>query len=198
MKNTRWEQSRRYSRIGMSSDNNFVYAMQYYTSFEILYDSNAAVDTIALPLLYTMRHYLELIMKYNIEYFHEFSGSNNMVGKAIHTLSSLHNAFKEHWLLVKRRFNIKTYDTKLLSSLSELIDKLNEVDSYAVSFRYSHNKNKDKNFSWLDAINIYELKILLDDARILLNHSIDVFDDETGLMHGKVTKQQLLQQIANQ
>jgi len=195
MKNTRWEQARRYSHIGMSSNNNFVYAMQYYASFEILYDSTAPVDTIALPLLYSMRHYLELILKYNIEYFHEFSGSKSMVGKPVHTLSSLANAFKEHWLLAKQKFNIKIDDTNLLSSLSKLIDKLSEVDSYVVSFRYSHNNNKNKNFSWLDTINIYELKILLDDVRLLLNHSIDVFEDETGLMHGEVTKQQLLQKL---
>lgn len=193
MQNTRREQSRRYSHIGMSSDNNFVYAMQYYTSFEIMYDSNAPVDTIALPLLYAMRHYLELIMKYNIEYLHEFSGSTNMVGKAVHSLSSLANAFKEHWLLTKRKFNIKVDDTCLLSSFSQLIDELSKLDSYAVSFRYSHDTKEEKNFSWLDTINIYELKILLDDAKLLLNHSIDDFDYQTGLMDGKVTKQQLLQ-----
>lgn len=198
MKNTRWEQARRYSHIGMSSNNNFVYAMQYYASFEILYDSNAPVDTIALPLLYSMRHYLELILKYNIEYFHEFSGSKSMVGKPVHTLSSLANAFKEHWLLAKQRFNIKIDDTNLLSSFSKLIVELSKMDDYAVSFRHSHNKNKDKNFSWLDTVNIYELKILLDDARLLLNHSTDVFNGETGLMDGRVTKQQLLQQIATQ
>ncbi|MFZ2844788.1 hypothetical protein [Psychrobacter sp.] len=198
MENTKWEQARRYSHIGMSSDNNFVYAMQYYTSFEIMYDSNAPVDTIALPLLYAMRHYLELILKYNIEYFYEFSGSKNMVGKSVHTLSSLANAFKEHWQLAKQRFNIKIDDTNLLSGFSKLIVELSKMDDYAVSFRYSHNRNKDKNFSWLDTVNIYELKILLDDARLLLNHSTDIFNDETGLMDGRVTKQQLLQQIATQ
>ena len=79
-----------------------------------------------------------------------------------------------------------------------MIVELSKMDDYAVSFRYSHNKNKDKNFSLLDTVNIYELKILLDDARLLLNHSTDVFNDETGLMDGRVTKQQLLQQISTQ
>lgn len=188
MDNNRIEKARKYSHIGMSSHNNFVYAMQYYKSFEILYDSGTPIDTIALPLLYTVRHYLELVFKYNIEYFHKYSGSKNMVGKLGHSLLPLFNAFKEHWSLTKENFNIVVDDQKLLSSLSKLIDIMNNYDSHAISFRYSHDKEKNKNFDWLDTIDIHELKLLLDDAKLLLNHSTDVFEQEFGRIDEAINK----------
>ncbi|ELI5882993.1 hypothetical protein ACVW8L_004566 [Vibrio parahaemolyticus] len=195
MNNSKWEQARRYSHIGMSSESNFAYAFQYQTAYEILYNSSAAVDTIALPMLYNMRHYLELALKANIDYFSEFSGSRNMVGKTVHSLTPLSNAFLEHWSLVKKKFGVKVDDKNLVSDFSLLISKLDEIDSYAISFRYSHDREQNKNFDWLDTIDIHHLNSLLKNTTTLLYHSVDVFEDFTGLMHGHVTKDQLLNSV---
>jgi len=73
MNNYRREQTRRYSHIGMSSESNRIYAFQYQRAYEILYESTDAVDTIALPMLYSMRHYLELSLKSNVNYFSQYS-----------------------------------------------------------------------------------------------------------------------------
>ena len=78
------ERVRRYSHIGTSSNDNYVYGMPYKRAFEVLYSSKQSVDTIVLPMLYTLRHYIELMLKYNVEYFHEFSNSKNMVEKQEH------------------------------------------------------------------------------------------------------------------
>ncbi|NQZ92054.1 MAG: hypothetical protein HRT97_06890 [Moritella sp.] len=192
MNNNRWEQTRRYSHIGISSNSNATYAIQYLNAYEILYESKHPIDTIALPMLYTMRHYLELALKSNIEYFHEFSGSRNMVGKTVHTLTSLSNAFQEHWKLSKRKFGVEVDDTTLIQDFGQLIKELETLDSYAVSFRYSHDREKNKNFQWSDTIDIYQLNELFKSAKTLLNHSVNVFEDYTGLMDGNVTKEQLL------
>ena len=198
MTNNRREQSRRYSHIGISSNSNFTYAMQYQRSYEILYKSDAPVDTIALPMLYSMRHYLELVLKFNIEYFHEFSGSRNMVGKSVHTLSSLSNAFKEHWSRTKKAFNITVDDKKFMVSFLELVNELEKIDDYAISFRYSHDREQNKNFDWLDTIDIYKLNGLFEETKILLDYSIDVFEDCTGLMNGDITKEELINQSSCQ
>ncbi|MFC3156066.1 hypothetical protein [Gilvimarinus japonicus] len=195
MNSNRWEKARRYSHIGMSSDCNFTYAFQYQKAYEILYKSQAPVDTIALPMLYSMRHYLELALKYNIEYFSDFSGSKSMVGKNVHTLTSLKNAFLEHWRLSKGRCSVNIDDNSLISDFTQLIQELDKVDIYAVSFRYSHDRQKNKNFEWLATIDIHYLNEIFKSATTLLNHSVDVFEECTGLMHGSLTKDQLLSSI---
>lgn len=194
MTDDRIERSHRHSYIGEFANSNFVYAMQYERAFEILYLSNESVDRIALPMLYSLRHYIEVILKYNIDYFHEYSGSNSMVNKTEHKLVPLANAFKEHWTIVVKKFSLTVaYDEKYFSELFKLIDKLNNLDKYSTSFRYSHDKNNQRQFDRLKTIDIRALKTLLDDVKPLLLHSIDVFDDKTGLMHGKTTKKKILE-----
>ncbi|HHX8542397.1 TPA: hypothetical protein ACVO3M_004627 [Vibrio diabolicus] len=193
--NKNWEKARRFSHVGMSSSNNFTYAFQYLSAYEVLYKSNEPVDTIALPMLYVMRHYLELALKYNITYLHEFSGSMNMVGNSgnsSHSLSKLSNAFHDHWVNTKTKYNINVDDRELVSDFSELIQKLEDIDQFAISFRFSHNREQEKNFEWSDTIDIHALNKLFENAKILLNHTIDVFEDCTGLMDESVTKEELL------
>lgn len=192
MSNERWEKARRYSHIGMHSNNNYVYASQYATAFEILYKSDTPVDVIALPLLYNLRHYVELILKYNIQYLYDFSGSKRVLKKVNHKLMPLLDLFKDYWRLVKRRYNIQVNDTDLMSDLEELIKKIDKIDENAMSFRYSHDRKDAKLFEWQDKIDVYELYSLYERAKIMLNHTIDVFDDSTGLMDSSVTKKQLL------
>ncbi|MHA2830037.1 hypothetical protein [Vibrio harveyi] len=198
--NNNWEKARRFSHVGMSSSNNFSYAIQYLNAYEVLYKSNEPVDTIGLPMLYVMRHYLELALKYNIAYLSEFSGSTNMAGNSgnsSHSLSKLSNAFHDHWLNTKSRFNIEVEDKELVKDFQSLISKLEEIDQFAISFRFSHNREQKKNFEWRDTIDIYELNQLFENTKLLLNHTIDVFEDFTGLMDESFTKEQLLASISS-
>ncbi len=192
----RVEQSRRYSHIGMSSDSNYVYAMQYEKSFNILYNSNEAIDTIALPMLYSLRHYLELILKANIEYFHEFSTLDDMVNSQEHKLFPLAHAFEKHWKKVIDKFNINIDDLEYFKNLHKLLEIINLLDKNSMGFRYAYSKKTEhndakKHFEWMKQIDVFKIKNLLDKVAPLLNHSIDVFDDKTGLMHG-LTKAEIL------
>lgn len=192
MNNERWEKAQRYSHIGMHSNNNYVYASQYETAFKILYKSDTPVDIIALPLLYNLRHYVELMLKYNIQYLYDFSGSKRVLKKVNHKLMPLLDLFKDYWELVKLRYDIQANDVDLTSNLEKLINKLDEIDENAMSFRYSHDKKDVKLFKWQDKVDVYELYNLYERAKIMLNHTVDVFDDSTGLMDSSVTKKQLL------
>lgn len=193
MNNERVEKARRYSHVGMFSGNNFAYAMQYELAFETLYDSNNSVDLIALPMLFSLRHYLELILKYNIDYFSEFSGSSSMVENKKHKIEPLSNAFRQHWTLVKTKFNISVNDRQYFKNLKDMVVSMKLMDEYAMSFRYSNDIKGIKHFDWLKTIDIHSLKKQLDSVKPLLNHSIDLFDEKTGLMYG-LNKSELLSQ----
>ena len=106
----------------MLSHDNFKYAIQYKSAFEILYNSintDIVIDSIALPLMYTLRHYLELILKANIEYFSKFSQSASMVDKNNeHKLIPLKNAFQKHWNIVVYSVIVHIYSYKFYSIFS--------------------------------------------------------------------------------
>ncbi len=170
------------SYIGMSSHDNFKYAIQYKSAFEILYNSinnDIVIDSIALPLMYTLRHYLELILKANIEYFSKYLESITIVNiNNGHKLIPLKNAFQEHWNAIVLKYKIKIDDEIYFNKLDKLIDIIEELDKNSMSFRYSHNNDdsKTKHFDWLKQLDIYFIKKLFDEVVPLLNYSIDVFD----------------------
>ena len=183
-----------YSHIGISSDSNYVYAMQYEKSFNILYDANEAIDTIALPMLYSLRHYLELILKANIEYFHKFSKLNDMVNSEEHKLFPLAHAFEKHWNKVIEKFNIKIDDSEYFKNLYKLVEIINLLDKNSMGFRYAYTKKRDdnkpkKHFDWMKTIDIFEIKKLFDKVTPLLDYSMDVFEDKTGLIHKATTSE---------
>lgn len=181
----------------MSSHSNSTYALQYLEAFRVLYDSKEPVDTIALPMLYCLRHYLELALKVNIKYFSEYSGSRRVLKNlnGTHKISDLADAFIEHWTEVKRKSQLKVNDSVYLEDFNSLIEKLKGLDDAAFSFRFSHDRKENKNFKLLDKVDIERLKRLLKNASILLNDSITVFEDESGLMHDLSKEQVLASQI---
>jgi len=90
-------------------DNNFKYAWQYQEAYEILVKKHHGGSHLSMPILFTLRHYLELILKANIEYLSFFSESDAMLSKLNkeHKLVQLSNAFLQHYNLAK----IKTENT---------------------------------------------------------------------------------------
>jgi hypothetical protein len=174
------EQSKRFSHVGMHSNTNDTYAMQYKEAFDTLYESSKSVDTIALPMMFLMRHYLELILKSNIMYFSEFSESKSMLKniKSEHKLKSLANAFQEHWNLVVKKYKLKIGDKKYIESFKTFIELMDQLDKYSMSFRYSHDKDDEKHFEWGETLDIYSIKKSLDNVLPFIQHSSDVFYDQ--------------------
>lgn len=187
------------SYIGMHSHDNFEYAKQYKKAFFTLYESGESIDTIALPMMFLLRHYLELALKYNIGYFQEFS---NLDCESIdlqkeHKLFLLSNCFCEHLKNVFDKVKIHKDETfEYFIALDELVNILNRLDKQSMSFRYSHHnkKNSQKHLDWMLQINFDEIKLLLDKLQPLLVNSIDVFEDKTGLMHGN-NKENVLKEL---
>lgn len=182
MDNEKLEEIKRFSYIGMHSGSNIVYAMQYKEAFDTLYNSKKAVDTIALPMMFLMRHYLELILKYNIKYLNEFSDTNFLIGSlnSVHSLEQLADGFKQHWNSVVQKHNIDIDDSQYILDFENLIDFLHNLDKFSMSFRYSHDKNDEKNFEHMRTLNIKEIKDSLEKVVPLLNYSINVFYQQKG------------------
>ena len=176
------KQSKRFSHVGMHSNTNDTYAMQYKEAFDTLYESSKPVDTIALPMMFLMRHYLELILKSNIMYFSEFSDSKSMLKniKSEHKLKPLANAFQEHWNLVVKKHKLKIDDKKYIESFKTFIELMEQLDKYSMSFRYSHDKDDEKHFEWDKTLDIYSIKKSLDDILPFIQHSSDVFYEQVG------------------
>ena len=174
------EQSKRFSHVGIHSNTNDTYAMQYKEAFDTLYESSKPVDTIALPMIFLMRHYLELILKSNIIYFSKFSESNSILKniKSEHKLKSLANAFQEHWNLVVKKYTLKIDDKEYVKNFKIFIELMDELDKYSMSFRYSHDKGGDKHFKWEDTLDIYTIKKSLDEVLPFVQYSADVFYDQ--------------------
>jgi len=180
------EQSKRFSHIGMHSNTNHTYALQYKEAFNTLYESSKPVDTIALPMMFLMRHYLELILKENIIYFSKFSESKVMLTKikSEHKLKPLANAFIVHWNLVVKKYMLKTDGREYLKDFNAFIDLIEQFDKNSMSFRYSHDKNNVKHFGWddtldvLDTLDIYTIKQSLDKILPFVQYAIDVFDEQ--------------------
>ena len=176
------EQSKRFSHVGMHSNTNDTYAMQYKEAFDILYESSKSVDTIALPMMFLLRHCIELILKSNIMYFSEFSESKSMLKniKSEHKLKSLANAFQEHWNLVVKKYKLKIDDKKYTESFKIFIELMDQLDKYSMSFRYSHDKGDEKHFDWDETLDIYSIKKSLDNVLPFIQHSYDVFYLQVG------------------
>lgn len=182
MKNEKMKQSERYSHIGMHSKSNKVYARQYKEAFDILFEANNPVDTIALPMLYLMRHYLELTLKNYIEYYNTFSDSSAMKSalKSDHNLDKLVKGFQEHWLSVVKKHSLTIDGKKKLSRLKQLIESISKIDSVSTDFRYSHDKEGEKNFSHFKIIDISSLKKNVEEIASIFEELHYVFYSEIG------------------
>ena len=174
---------RKNALIGNDYDD-YSLALQYQRAYKTLLISNNSIDTIAMPILYLLRHYLELLLKINIQYFSKYSGSKNLLHKLgnTHGLKTLENSFIEHYKLATElhSLNITRQDIDISKhALSQLIDKLNSIDSYSQSFRYVYNKGEEQHRQFEDAIYIdfYELIECLEEGEKILLYSIDIFEE---------------------
>lgn len=175
------------SYIGYTPEKNASYAVQYQEAFVFLFNNrnNAKAESknIDLPLLYLLRHYLELSFKYNIEYFKDYSGKKDYLKQLnYHYLDCLFLAFRLHFNESLKRVScnkelkneIKTY----FIELKKLVDTLSKLDNSGESFRYSDNKKGVININSDVKINlIEEIGKPYENSKNLLDYSINVYED---------------------
>ena len=156
----------------------FKYAYQYQEAFEILVKKHKGGSHLILPILFTLRHYLELILKANIKHLSQFSNSKSMLNKihSEHKLTSLSNSFLEHYKLSKKELGYTQDDSEYITRFKLLSNFFERIDNMSYTFRYPTDKNGN---STID-IDYVDIDFLADDYKktiILLEYLTDFFPD---------------------
>ncbi len=158
---------------------------QYGNAIDILINNviekKYRVDLISHPLLYLMRHSIELYLKENIRYLSKYSLLElNKKIMSIHSLHKLFNEFEQHFNKIDNDLNFKN---EIIEEYKKYANDLNEVikilgDDWS-SFRYVYSTKGKKIFEYNKVVNIYELKKKFDESRIFLTHTADAISPYT-------------------
>jgi hypothetical protein len=147
-----------------------------------LKDTKISIDVVAHPVLYMMRHSLELGYKYNFECFEPYS-SRKTIKKLIgcHDLQKLHEEFKAHFDLINSELHfdsdLVTEFEKYYNHTTTLICQLGSTE--ASSFRYIKNTKGQRVFQSTETKDVGEIKELYDKAITMLAHTSDLISPYT-------------------
>ena len=158
-------------------DNNFKYAWQYQEAYVVLVKKHQGGSHLSMPILFALRHYLELILKANIKYLSLFSKSNVMLDKLNneHKLVQLSNAFLEHYKLAKIMTETTIEDKLWIEDFKKLKELFIELDNDSYAFRYSYDKNGSVSLP-VDSENIGEkINKVYEGATIFLDTMSEIF-----------------------
>jgi hypothetical protein len=158
------------------------YSLQYERAFNILYESKASTDAITLPMMFLLRHHIELSLKVNINYFSKYSQSKYMLSNLNkeHKLKPLAEAFLQHWNIVVIKYKLKDDGKQYIDNFNTFIQLFTDIDESSMSFRYPYNQDLNKFFKWEKTLDIDTIKKEFDNIKAFLNSAIDVFYEAKG------------------
>jgi hypothetical protein len=156
----------------------------YQEAAEILFQAVAKTDktpdSIALPLLFLMRHSLELGYKFTLDSVLRNDGQFYSPGSDGHSLTSCHKTLRKWFDEMCKRNNVpenlkedfdKYYDLARIG-----MEQLDHFDPDSYHFRYpGDKKGQSSYFNRNDKVNLLEIKRAYDGAMTLLRHTADVF-----------------------
>ncbi len=151
---------------------------------------------LALPLLFMMRHSLELAFKYNILELEKLSGDAaiiNYKGGSAHILSKLHEEFNRQ---VKLIFDSRSIEKEIIKDFKKRNRELtkfrvvfDKLDNWSYAFRYPvKNDGTTNSFGTGDEINISEIIPIYERTQIILKFTVDVLG-ESDMIRGIIKKQ---------
>jgi hypothetical protein len=143
----------------------------YYTQYKNVIDElvnkieqDTPIDTVALPLLFLIRHSLEIALKANILKFEKVNHDVEKIklkGTKYHSIENLFNKFKEHLNKIKKGFNIErnivVQIDDYLEKCTPMVTKFQKLDKGSFNFRYPVDTNGNYNFAWDTRINISDI-----------------------------------------
>lgn len=143
------------------------YYVHYKSAIDVLVKSiedGTPVNTVSLPLLFLVRHCLEIGFKANILKLETVSDAQlKMVDKYAntHSLSTLYGIFQTHLKAIQKSIitDIKTNQTidVYLVEIERLKDIFHNLDYGSYHFRYPVNNQGKQNFDWNEQINIADI-----------------------------------------
>lgn len=150
--------------------------------FSAAQSGHEALDVIAPPLLFLMRHAIELGYKYTLWELHQMNGEPyDLERYGDHKLRQLHRALgAQHEKAVAKydlpeseSENFKEYYSRTEAGMS----LFEEMDATSFTFRYPIDKKGALNLPREQTVDLQALKLAFDDAMILLRHTADVLGE---------------------
>jgi len=143
----------------------------YYSQYKEVIDemvtnieNNTPIDTVSLPLMFLIRHSLELGLKANILKLEPVNNGVEKIklsGSNSHSLEFLFDRFTLHLETVKKNYEISSEIRSqmdiYLNDFSALKDKLHKLDKGSFNFRYPVDTKGDYNFTWDTRENLSEI-----------------------------------------
>lgn len=165
------------------------YLTEYTLAVENLIQRSemSQATVLALPVLYLMRHSLELAFKLNLLELEQISGDKAKIdysGKTAHVLLKLHQEFERQTKLIFDHGNYKEEILKEfkirnqeLRAFRTIFDKL---DNWSYAFRYPvQNDGVTKSFNKTDEINITGVIPIYEAVQPILKYTSLVLLDPT-------------------
>jgi hypothetical protein len=159
------------------------YSLAIKTLLENSEESQSTV--LALPVLFLIRHSLELAFKMNLNELEKVSGKKANLkfhGKDSHILHKLHHEFQKQVVLIFKKekapnslckeFNKRNIQLK---AFRQIFDKL---DEWSFAFRYPVTTDgKTKSFKLGDQINIADIIPVYEETQTILKYTTDVIEE---------------------
>jgi hypothetical protein len=137
-------------------------------------EGNETADSIAMPLLFLMRHTMELGYKYTIAEICEMNGTKYNPTDDRHYFYKLHPRLKEEFYKLWQNGGVSDDKKRSFDEYYEITEAamlwFDKIDPNGVNFRYpgfAHDKK----------VNLLEVKNKFDEAMTLLTVTVDVITD---------------------
>lgn len=156
--------------------------------FNAVQSGQDAVDVIAPPLLFLMRHAMELGYKYTLWELHQMNDEPyDPKAYGNHKLRELHRALSvQHEKAVAKYDlpgseveNFQEYYTKTEAGMNQF----EAMDATSFTFRYPIDKTGAPNLPRDQTVDLQAIKQAFDDAMILLRHTADVLGEYVEIHH---------------
>ena len=143
------------------------------------------IDTVSLPLMFLIRHSLELGLKANILSFQKLNMEVmeiDLRGAKSHGLEYLSTILIDHLNCIKNKYkiNLETLAQmdNYLAKFIPLIEKLHKLDKASFSFRYPVDTKGNSNITWDVRENISDIINLFEEIQPFLLYTEAVLIDE--------------------
>ena len=145
----------------------------------------APIDTVSLPLMFSIIHSLELGLKANIlelETINPNVAKIKLSGTKYHSIELLYDKFIEHLNTVSKNYaiskEIKDEISEYKKQISVLKEKVHELDKGSYSFRYPVDTEGNYNFTWNTRVNLADIINLYYSIQPFLEFTYDVLNNE--------------------
>jgi hypothetical protein len=150
--------------------------------FDSIVNGRESADLIAPPLLFLMRHSMELGYKFTLWELHEMNEEPyDFQGYKGHGLAKLHQALRESHRKAVEKYDLPDSHVENFKEHCEKTEAgmklFSRLDFDSMGFRYPFNNQGNPNLPRDEVVDLMALKQAFDDAMILLKHTADVLGE---------------------